>query len=370
MNHVLQHLLAKAIVLCIIFFVINIGHTQARSNILAGKKIEWIIPFKEGGGSDEWATFYAPFMTKHLPGNPSVQIKYVPGGGSIKGANKYMSQTRTDGLSILGTSASTQFAYLLGDIRVRYDYKKWEALMLSQTGGVVYVAPELGIKDISEIGKIREKRHVYGSQGATSVDLVPLLAFDFLGLDVHPIFGIRGRAIGRLAFERGEATIDFQTTAAYLKYVKPLVDEGRAIPLFSLGVLSSDGKLVRDPNFPNLPSFAEVYREVRGEEPEGIAWESWLAFFTAGFAAQDILVVSKTTDQTVVNDYRAAMVKIQQDKKFIERKAESIGNYKQVTGEPARRLYGVTIDVDERHKAWVRDWLNRKYNVKLKGSSR
>ena len=28
----------------------------------SGETVEWIIPFKEGGGSDKWARLYAPFL--------------------------------------------------------------------------------------------------------------------------------------------------------------------------------------------------------------------------------------------------------------------------------------------------------------------
>ena len=332
-------------------------------------KIELVIPFKEGGGSDTWARFLAPFLSKHLPGKPTVVVRNVPGGGSTKGANLYARETKNDGTSILGTSASTQFAYLLGDSRVRYDYKDWMPLLVSQTGGVVYVSPKLGIKNANELSNIREIRLAYGSQGVTSVDLVPMLAFDFLGLNVKPIFGIRGRAIGRLAFERGEVHIDFQTTAAYLKNVQPMVDKGEAIPLFSLGTLSIKGELVRDPNFPELPHFGEVYQNVTGQPLEGIAWESWLAFFTAGFAAQDILVVSRATEPQVIEKYTKAMLEILRDAEFIEQGGLVIGRYQQVIGQDARKLYELSTNIDERHKTWIKNWLRDKYQVKLKGPS-
>ena len=36
-------------------------------NYFAGKTIEWVIPFKEGGGGDTWARFNAPFLARYLP---------------------------------------------------------------------------------------------------------------------------------------------------------------------------------------------------------------------------------------------------------------------------------------------------------------
>jgi tripartite-type tricarboxylate transporter receptor subunit TctC len=57
----------------------QLAHAQNAS--FAGKTIEWVIPFGVGGGSDVWARFNAPFLTKYLPGNPNVVVKNVPGGG-------------------------------------------------------------------------------------------------------------------------------------------------------------------------------------------------------------------------------------------------------------------------------------------------
>jgi len=44
------------------------------NNYFAGKTIEWVIPFKEGGGGDTWARFNAPFFQRHIAGNPSIVV--------------------------------------------------------------------------------------------------------------------------------------------------------------------------------------------------------------------------------------------------------------------------------------------------------
>ena len=60
----------------------------------------------------------------------------TPGAGSTAGANWFQEQTNGDGTVIFGTSGSTQFPYLLGDPRVRYEYKDWKVVLSSGTGGV------------------------------------------------------------------------------------------------------------------------------------------------------------------------------------------------------------------------------------------
>ena len=112
---------------------------------------------------------------------------------------------------------------------MKYDYADWNVVLASATGGVAYMAPDLAAKWQSDPQSvINDVNFIYGSQGATRLDLVPLLAWDMLGMSVDPIFGIKGRSDGRLMFERGEANIDYQTSSAFLSGVSPLVEQGLA----------------------------------------------------------------------------------------------------------------------------------------------
>lgn len=340
--------------------------TPAAAVDLAGKQVEWTIPFDTGGGSDAWARFYAPLLGESLPGKPTVVIKNVPGGGSTTGTNQWAARAKPTGEEILGTSGSTQFPYLLGDPRVKYEYKDWPAVLATPTGGVVYLNPELGVKEPADLKKIKDRKMVYLSQGATSLDLVPLLAFELLGLDVQPVFGAKGRSAGRLAFERGEANIDYQTTSAYLKNVEPLVKAGKAVPLMAWGALDENGNLVRDPTFPDMPHMGEVYEAVHGKKPSGPAWNAWMAFFSAGFAAQKMVFLPKGTPQDIVDAYSVAFKKVVDTPGFKEKAEEAIGEYPQATGKAAEAAKKVAINVSPEDKKWVLNWLKERFNVEIK----
>ena len=331
----------------------------------SGKRIEWIIPFKEGGGSDTWARFYAPLLSENLAGKPVVAVKNIPGGGSTKGANQFQSRAKPNGQTILGTSGSTQFPYLLGDKRVKYEYKDWQIVLATATGGVFYVKPDLGVKTAADLGNLKGQDLKYGSQGATSLDIIPLLALDMLEIDVKAVFGMKGRGAGRLAFERGETNIDYQTSSSYLKKVTPLVEEGGAIPIMTWGALDDAGNLVRDPTFPDLPHFAEVYESLKGEKPSGEAFEAWKAFFTAGFAAQKMIFLPKGTPDDIVAGWRDAAAKTVSAPGFAEQAEQVLGVYPQATGEAAVKRMELAVNVSSEAKQWVRNWLTEKYGVKF-----
>jgi len=326
----------------------------------AGKTVEWIIPFSTGGGSDVWARFNAPFFSKYLPGNPTVVVRNVPGGGSTTGTNLFADRARPDGLTVLGTSGSTQFPYLLSDPRVKYEYKDWEIVLATPTGGVVYTSPEFG-----SVKGLQGKPLKYASQGATSLDLVPMLAFKLLGLDVQHVFGFKGRGDGRIAFERGETQLDYQTSNAYNKNVTPLVKSGKAVPLFAFGMLDDKGNIVRDPSFPDIPSFLEVYRQVHGKDPSGDLWDAYKAFYVAGFPAQKMVFLPKGTPPAIVAAWRDAAQKMVKDPEFIANKGATMGEDEHALGKNAEVLFQAGTNISPKAKAFVVEMLKRDYNVKL-----
>jgi tripartite-type tricarboxylate transporter receptor subunit TctC len=342
-----------------------LGSALAQSADFAGKTIEWVIPFSEGGGSDVWARFFAPYLSRYLPGKPTVIVRNVPGGGSITGTNDFVARAKPDGLSFLGTSGSTQFPFLLGDKRVRYNYADLIPVLVSPTGGVVYLPAKFGVKNASELGKLKGQQLVYGSQGATSLDLVPMLAFTLLGLDVRHVFGMRGRGEGRLAFERGEATIDYQTSSAYLTNVVPLVKRGDAVPMFSWGALDAKGRVVRDPTFPDLPHFVEAYEMATGKKPSGVEFNAYLAFFGSGFAAQKPAMLQKGTPKPIVAAYRKAFADAVADKELQAKKDKVLGDYEQAVGDDIEDLYKVATTIDPQAREWVRNFLAKNHNVRF-----
>lgn len=336
---------------------------QAAGVDFKNKTITMVVPFGVGGGSDVWGRFNAQLLSKYLPGNPAVVVKNQPGGGSVSGTNIFAATAKPDGLTILGTSGSTQFPYLLGEPRVKYNYNDWKVVLAAPTGGVAYLSSKLGVKNLSELKKLDGKKLHYASQGLTSLDMVPLLGFRLLGLDVQHVVGFPGRGEGRLAFERGEMEIDYQTTSAYLRSAQAMVKAGEAVPLFSWGVLDDHGNLARDPNFPDMPHFAEAYEIVQGKKPSGIEWEAFKAFLIAGFPGQKLLVLPKGTPDDIVEAYRAAVRALRKDPEYIAKRDELIGEYEQVTDAAGEKLYKEATTITPEARDWVRNFLTTTYQV-------
>ncbi len=332
---------------------------------LSGETIEWIIPFSETGGSARWANFYAPLLSEALPGNPTVVVTFMPGAGSTTGANHFQGLSYEDGTTLFGSSGSTQFPYLLNDPRVRYEYSDWNVVLASGTGGVAYLPPALAEAYAADPASLNDENFIYGAQSATGLDLVPLLAWEMLGLNVEPVFGIEGRGDGRLMFERGEANIDYQTSSSYLSGVAPLVEAGTATPWFSFGALDDDGNIVRDPTFPDMPSFKEVCEANPVCETSGTTWDAWKAFFVAGFPAQKMVFLANGAPEEAVATFTEAFASIKERPDYAEISESALGLYPQLTGQGAQRAMADATSVPAEARDFVKSWLQESYGIVL-----
>lgn len=329
-------------------------------------RVNLLIPYDEGGGTDIWARFLAPYLEKHVEGGANYTPENVPGGESITGSNEFVEQRGTDGSTLLVTSGTTYFQALLGRPEVKFDFAKMIPLILNGTGGVIFASPDSGIESIEDL-KNPPSKLTYGGISATGLDLSMLQAFDVLDVDLEATFGFEGRGPALLAFQRGEVNVDYQTTSAYLTQVQPLVDEGKAIPLMSFGVLE-DGEIVRDPNVPDLPTVEEVYQELNGEEPSGPAYEAYRSFLVPGFVYQKGLWANEGTPDSIIQAYWDSVDKIAEDEEFQKASEDVLGGYPLYSGEDARDDLTEAFQIEDDVRQYTLDMLKNEYDTTVEGS--
>jgi tripartite-type tricarboxylate transporter receptor subunit TctC len=335
------------------------------ADFYAGKTIEVIVPFKEGGGTDVWMRVMAPYLQKHIAGNPKILIKNIPGGESIHGVNQYVLRSKADGLNMVATSATNYFHALLGVKAVQYDFTKLKPLLVNPAGGAVYAAPVLGVKTPADLSKAKE-RLVYAGISATGQDLVMLVAFEVLGIDVKAVLGYEGRGPARLAFERGESNIDYQTTPGYLSSVVPLIREGKAVPLMSFGMEDERGAITRDPAFPDLPTVGEVYETLYKKPPAGPAWNAYKSINAASFSIQKILWVKPEAPAESMQAVFQAVERLQKDAEFLQKADKVLGGYPALRGDKLEAQIHRTFQLPPDARSFLLNLLEKKYNVVVK----
>jgi len=340
--------------------------SSAEANAEMPSQVDMIIPYEEGGGTDIWARFLAPYLEKHMEGSPTFLPENKPGGESITGSNEFVRSGGTDGEEVLVTSGTTYFQAMLGRPEVEFDFTKMRPLILNGTGGVIYASPSTGLKSAADLADY-DGTLTYGGISASGLDLTMLQAFDVLGMKLDATFGFEGRDTALLAFQRGEVNIDYQTTAAYLSQVEPLVKQGKAVPLMSFGMVKGD-KIVRDPNVPNLPTVGEVYQQINGKEPSGPAYESYEAFLVPGYVYQKGLWANANTPDSIVQAYYDVVDKLKQDPKFMKESEEALGGYPLYSGEGIEEEVQKAFEVPPSAREYALDMLKQKYGETISGT--
>ncbi len=335
---------------------------------LSGKKVNIVVPFKEGGGTDTYARLFAPFFEKYLPGNPTILVRNEPGGGSVKAANKFHNRTKPDGLTIFAVSSSTYTNYVIGGPKIKFDMLAWNPIILSPIGTMYYAAATTGVKgkdQLQDIKTLQKTPLKYGANNPTSVQLGNIIGFELLGMEkLTVVFGL-STGEKRQAVIRGELNLGGDTINTYVKSTKPFVDKGQLVPLCTMGYGGPDGKIIRDPNYPDMRTMSELYKNLYDKELSGPKAEAFYNFVHMNVTAAKSIVLPQNTPQEIIDVYVEAVKKVIADPEFRKKAASFVGVYPQYYGKDAKKIMRLATDMKPETKAWLKKWIKQRFDVDI-----
>lgn len=327
-----------------------------------GETVELLIPLAEGGGTDTWARFVGTELTHALPGSPGFAPTNEAGGEGITGSNHFVVSARDDGTELLVSTATTVVPFVLGRRAVKYDFAELVPVLANGTGAVVYARTASGVTGVDDFGPDGPRLR-FGGITATGLDLTTLVAFDLLGWPIEAVFGFEGRGPVNLALQRGEIDLDYQTTSAYASAVEGLVEDGSAVLLFSLGQLDEAGAVVRDPNFPDVPTVLEVYQEQNGGDPPADKLTAYTTMLGLTYTYQKALWVPATTPAPAVKTLSETSERLGADPAFQAAAEKVLGGYPLDAGPDLQQRIAAAYQVDEATQGYLRTLLKNSYNI-------
>lgn len=336
----------------------------ATAQDLGLSRINATVPFGEGGGSDTLVRAVAPYLQQAIPGEPTILIRNEPGGGGIPSTNRFARNAPRDGSALISLSSSIFIANVLGNAQIQFTLEDFVPVFVAPLGAILYVSPSTGATAPGDVAGIGDTTLVFGGGRQDSADILTVMQLDLLGLDVQAVWGLE-RGGGRIGFERGEFTVDHQTSLAFNASVQPLVDAGTAIPFLTTGIVTPEGEIARDPIFPDLPTFIEVYEQVHGEPLSGPAYRAYLALTTAAITAGKTIALPGGTPQNVVDAYSAAFTEVIANPEFRAATEASLGTYPLSTGAEAQAAFSVGGTLDDEAYAWLQDWYRTELNFEI-----
>ncbi len=339
----------------------------------AGKRITILVPFNEGGGTDSYVRFLAPFYERHLPGNPKIQVLNKSGAGGILGGNYFENKAKNDGTWIFALSTSTLSNYALRDPRVKFDLANYIPIILSPRGAMQYVRKDLGLQNekgiaakLKKMAKIPSDKLVFGGKTPTSAGLGLRVGLSLLEIEVKSVWGMKGNGPMALAFERGEFTVNFDNTLSYKNNRKQMIADGLAIPLYTFGVINDAGKFVRDPEAPDVPHWHEAYEALHGKTPSGPEVEAFVSLFHMLVTMSKSLNLPAGSSGEVVAAWVGATYKILEDPEFISKRKKIFGAYPQTVGAGTSAIRDQATTISPAARKWLAEYLKGRHDVELR----
>jgi tripartite-type tricarboxylate transporter receptor subunit TctC len=127
--------------------------SYADENFYSGKTVTLVATTAPGGTGDLRVRAMQPFFRKHIPGNPTVVIEYMDGGGGRKGANHLFNSVKPDGLTIGAAGGAIVGLAIMGEKGVSYDPDKFIYLGTPEheNHAVIYSRRELGLDSLEKL---------------------------------------------------------------------------------------------------------------------------------------------------------------------------------------------------------------------------
>lgn len=226
---------------------------QTVEEFYKGKNVTIMLGHPPGGSYHMYATLAANHLKRHIPGNPNIIVEHRPGGGGVRAARQFYSNSPRDGSVIAlfpETIAHTEI--------LQPDVGQWKTLEMSYigtfsgVGAVMMRRPTAPAKTIAEMRKVSSNVGCTGkaSQAYQTAALMKNLG-DF---QFKIICGYPGSADYVLAMQRGELDM---VASAWLQWRTSHVDEiakGNMVPVIQTG-------LRRNRELPDLPLMQEVVED-------------------------------------------------------------------------------------------------------------
>lgn len=181
----------------------SVATAQDAAEFFKGKTIKWIVPYRPGGGYDEYSRVIAPYMEKYT--GAQIEIMNIPGSGGMRGAVEIF-KAPADGLHIGIINGSAMITNELAEIEGA-DYRVADYNFLGRMVADVRVMVASTLSGIETFDDLMNngRPEVIGATGlggSTYVDAV--IVASVFGMDQRVVHGFNSSSDIRTSMLRGE----------------------------------------------------------------------------------------------------------------------------------------------------------------------
>ena len=170
-----------------------------------GKTIRLIIGTSTGGGVDLYARAVAQFLSRHLPGEPTILPQNMPGASSVVAANYTYNMAKPDGLTLGALQGGAFFDQILGRDTAKFDWAKFTWIgSPERLEAQLYMRADSPYKTLEDIRRATEAPRCGGAGTGATGYFVPKVLEETLGLKFKTVTGYQSGGEIDIAVERGE----------------------------------------------------------------------------------------------------------------------------------------------------------------------
>lgn len=245
----------------------------AEEDYYAGKTIFVYVGRPPGSGADLAVRSFVRFWQKHIPGEPTLVVKNVPGGGGSRVWNLAWDKKKAGAVEIFFSPVSG-IAVIVRQKGLRADLSKMPLLGALMSPNLTFARTDR-LKSAEDLLNVKGLQ--FGGQAPTHrFSILGRLSLDILGAEYRNVAGFNGSSDVFNAMRRREVDIQTAPLNFYRFTVEPnAVDDGQVIPLWYNPVINQNDEIVPLPAAGDIPSFFEYYESVMGEPPSGELYDMY-----------------------------------------------------------------------------------------------
>ena len=235
-----------------------VGAAAAQENFYTAKVVTLHIGYDVGGGYDVAGRVVARHLGTHLPGQPTIVVKNMPGAGSMRLANYLYSAAPRDGTEIGAVGREIPIASLLGTEAARFKSDEFGWIGSISKEGAVCVASNLSpVKSAEDLFKNKLEFIVGGTTGESLTVGLPHILNNLAITNIKVIPGYPGTDAILLAMERGEVHgLCYMTLSTLRTKHSHALQEGRVKILLEISLETKSSR-------PDVPLITDY---IKGEE--------------------------------------------------------------------------------------------------------
>lgn len=194
-----------AILVGICLFVAGAGQAQSddAESFFAGKTITFITSTGVAGPYDTTARAMARHMPRHIPGNPSMVVKNMTGGGHVLATNFMYNNAPRDGTHMATVNGVIPTHQVIDGTGVRFDARHFN--WLGSTASPNLITVTWSTSKTKTIEDALKNEVITGATGAGSMAaLYPTILNNVLGAKFKIVMGYKSASAIDLALEAGE----------------------------------------------------------------------------------------------------------------------------------------------------------------------